>query len=476
MIGRGERALLVLTPAVAMAAVGLGLRIGAPSDRRAAVVWGAPVSRAGTGLAWQVQTFDEVRGTREAVAIAEVDVTARSGGHDVRWVGKTNDDGTAEMLLAAPSPLGLHLDVRAGPTLLASGDALPPPSFSQSPRPAAWARFARRDGPVLLDVAFLGQRVASGFPATIWVRATDAANLVALASARIEADAQPGLALEANDPATDSRGWARLVATPTGYGVPLTLHARALDGRSGLWSGALFVSPGAAQIVTRDRYAVGEEPIFDVVVPSMREFAYVEIDDRWGRVWGGALSLATPAREMPRGIARPPRLSPGLYWAVASGDPGGAAQLGPGTIVRPFFVAESDEAAIASAPDDECSVPRDPREMSRALGVCLALAAVSPVPRWKVLDGFAAQRSSDERNRGAGLAVAVGAILVAMVLEATLLGRVAQTARARLRALAPDPSDGTEVGAKPRAGRFAIPLLVALLGFALLVAFLLRLA
>jgi hypothetical protein len=45
----GERLLLLATPVVAMAAVALGLRVGAGGGMRAAVVYGAPESGAGTG-------------------------------------------------------------------------------------------------------------------------------------------------------------------------------------------------------------------------------------------------------------------------------------------------------------------------------------------------------------------------------------------------------------------------------------------
>jgi hypothetical protein len=258
-----------------------------------------------------------------------------------------------------------------------------------------------------------------------------------------------------------------------GYGVALLLHAHGPDGKTGDWAGALFVSPGAAQIVARDRYAPEEQPLLDVVVPNVRRIAYLEIDDARGRAWGAALPLETSDGAMPRAGVRAPKLAPGLYWAVASSDPTGAAQLGPGSIARPFFVAESDEAALAFGTDAECSPPRDPREVHRVLGVCLALAGATAIPRWTALDGFAEKRSRDARRRARGLSIALGAIAVAMLLETLLLLRAAHGARVRL--LASTSEEREALGAPGgRAGNVGIALLVALLGFALLAAFLAR--
>ncbi|HEX3344763.1 MAG TPA: hypothetical protein VHS09_09335, partial [Polyangiaceae bacterium] len=139
MSARFERLLLLAAPAAAMATVALGLRIGAGHAVRAAVVYGAPPSGAGTGLAWQVVAFDEERGYREPAPHLELDVLARAldvdapeGGREARWHGATSDDGAVEMLLPFASP-AVHLEVRAGRRLLAAGDAAPPPPMPRIP-------------------------------------------------------------------------------------------------------------------------------------------------------------------------------------------------------------------------------------------------------------------------------------------------------------------------------------------------------
>jgi hypothetical protein len=479
---RAERLLLLLAPAAAVATVALGLRVGAGSAVRAAVVYGAPASAAGTGLAWQVVAFDEDRGIREPSPGLALDVVARSGGREARWHGVTGEDGAAELLLplaepaASTSPPDLHLEVYAGSTLLAAGDAAIPSALARIAPGSSWARFSRREGAVVLDVAVLGQRVATGFPASLWVRATDASSHAALAGVDVEAERDSSFQPAASHVTTDARGWAHVVATPVGHAVGVVLHAKAADGRTGEWAGGLYISPGAPQLLVDERVPPGQGVVIDLVVPTVRTTAYVEVDDARGRAWAAVVPVRGPAGEMPRATILAPALAPGLYWAVAADDPAGASELGPGTIARPFFVAADDGAALAMGTDAQtCAPPGDPRDAARVRGVCLALAAATPVPRWTAVDGLVMQHARDAQKRAHGLAIGLVAILVAVLLETVLLLRAAAISRARLRAAA------SEEGAPPgrlvgRAGAVALALLVALMGFALLAAFLARVA
>jgi hypothetical protein len=456
-----------------MATVALGLRIGAGSAVRAAMVYGAPESGARTGLAWQVVAFDEDHGIREPAPRLELDVAARRGGREASWHGVTGEDGAAEMLLPVGSD-GVHLEVRTGSALLAEGDAATPVALAREPPGSSWARFSRREGAIVLDVAVLGQRVATGFPAHLWVRATDAATHATLPGVDVEPERDASFVPAAAHATTDARGWAHVVATPVGHAVGVVLHARAADGRTGMWAGGLFVSPGAVELALDERVPPGAEPVIDVVVPTLRTTAYVEIDDARGRAWAAAVPVTGASGEMAHATVRAPALAPGLYWAVEAGDPAGGAALGPGTIARPFFVAASDAAALAMGTDSQgCAPPVDPRDAPRAVSVCLALAAATPVLRWTALDGFAMQHARDAEKRSRGLAVALGAIMLAIVLEAVLLLRASAASRARLRAATSDegPGAGRLVG---RAWTVVIGLLVALMGFALLAAFVAR--
>jgi hypothetical protein len=474
MSGRTPPLLMVLTPVVALAAVGLGLRLGAGDAVRAAVVTGAPASGAGTGLAWQLMVFDEDRGVREPVALPAIDVVATAGGTTVRWHGATNEDGAAELILALPEG-PMSVTVSAGSKVLARGDAVVPASIDRAAAGTAWARFARREGDVVLDVAVLGQRAASGFPASIWVRASDAMG-APLPDVTIEPDHDSSFTPAQPTSTTDPRGWAHITATPLGYSVPLVLHAKGKDGKTGNWAGGLFVSPGASEIVAKDLYAPQESPSLDVAVPTVRTSAYVEIDDGKGRVWASATPLEASMAATPRTTVVAPKLAPGLYWAVAADDPTGASKLGPGTMVRPFFVAASPEAALAFGTDAAtCAAPGDVRLGPRVVSQCLALVAPAPVPRWTAVDGFAFQRQRDALARARGMGIAMGAIFLAIVLETVLLLRASVIARAHLKAAerTEEAGDARLVG---RGWSVAVWVLLGMLGFALLGAFLMRLA
>jgi hypothetical protein len=475
MTSRGERLLLVTAPLAAVLVVALGMQLGARSGRlRAAVVYGAPASAAGTGLAWQVVAFEEGTVGREPAAGANLEVSARVGEESSRWRGTTSEDGAAEALLSLSSAEDAWLEVREGDAVLARGQVNTPARMDRRAPGPVWMPFARREGAIALDVAVLGQRVMPGFPAALWIRATNATTHAPVAGAEITPASDPSLSPAPGSVRTDSRGWAELVATPVALAISLDLHARSADGLHGEWSGGLYVSPGGARVQTRLRWSPDEEPEIDVVAPIPRTTAYVEIDDARGRAWATVMPLVSGPTSS--GHARAPKLRPGLYWAVTSADPAGAAGLGPATSARPFFVASNDESAIAFGVDPtECAAPRDVREMQRALSSCLALAALTPVPRWTALEGFSMHRARDRERRDRALALAVGAIGIAAVLETVLLLRAAAISRARLLGES-DPEGGERAAARRRGGRLVIALLVALLGFALLAAFLMRLA
>jgi hypothetical protein len=202
------------------------------------------------------------------------------------------------------------------------------------------------------------------------------------------------------------------------------------------------------------------------------------VDDAHGRAWATTLNLAAGGAA-PGGVAHAPRLAPGLYWAIASSDPAGAARLGPGTVARPFFVAADDDAALAFGLDREtCTAARDVREEPRALSSCLAVAHASPIPRSPAIEGFSLLRARDAVRRARGLRIGVAAIAIAVLLEAVLLLRAAASSRAAGSMGADEPDGPSGVGsasvAPGRGWSVVVMLLLALLGFALLAALLVR--
>jgi hypothetical protein len=475
MASRIERALLWVTPAAAVTTVALGLRLGAGDTLLAAVVVAAASSKAETGLAWQLRTLRESEAGREPVALRSIRIRVSTRSAQASWEGATNDDGVAEPFLAVPALDPIHLEVWSGPTLLAAGDARPPPAAAVHAPPAlgpvtsAWARFARREGAVLLDVAVLGQRVAPGFPATVWVRATDSATGAPIQGASIVPTAEASFAPAVDTARTDARGWARVIATPIGHVVTMEVLGRAPDGREGQWTGGIYVSPGAAKLTAPARFSLDEAPQINLELSTVRMLEYVEIDDASGRVWAATVPLEADGGAARHAQIVAPQLPAGLYWIVSSGDPAGAAALGPGTAALPFFVARSDDDALRLEGDlAECAPPRDRGEVRRVLEICRALVAPTPVPRWTAVDGFPALYARRTAARTRGLVVALAGVGVGSLLEIVLLIRASRG----MPSFAVSP--GPQAAGRPFA--IALAILVALLGFVLLTAFLLRLA
>jgi hypothetical protein len=460
---RIERILLVATPAVAMATVAIGLHIGGRDGVRSAVVRGAPP--AGGSIAWQVVVFDEDNGVRQPVPGLPIDVEAHEGSASATWQGATNVDGVAEPVLKLPGKETVSLVIRADKATLAQGDVAPgaqapgesagPAAATPASSRAAWLRYARREGSIALDVALMGERAAPGFPAELWVRARDTSSHAPLAGVTVTLNSDTSLSSASNAAATtDSRGWTRVVATPVGLAVNASLVARGKDGRAGTWTGGLYMSPGGPRVQVPSRVPPATPFAIEVITPTARNTEYIEIVDARGRAWATATSPTPRSDGTASAHADVTGLTPGLYWAVAASDPAGAAELGAGSVARPFFVADSDDAALLLGTDaGACSPSRDVREMAGAVGSCLALAALAPVPRPVVLDGFLQERELEHTARSRGLTVALGGLLIAAMLEAVLLLRAGAGSRRRTAVLAT---------------------LVGLLGLALLAAFIVR--
>jgi hypothetical protein len=455
-----------------MAAVALGLRLGAPETVRAAVVTGAPPASGSAAVFVEVAVFEEDHGMRAALSDRELTVVA-SGLAASQWSGRTNADGVAEVPLPIPSPRGLTLEVRLDGGVVARGPFAEEPVREAPDVPAEplWMPFARRSGGLVLDVAVVGQRVAPGFPSLLCVRATDAVTHLSVTDVEIETDDDESL-LEHPGAVRASSGWAVVRVVPVGLAVSLSLRARDSRGRTGEWLGGLFVRPGGAGVETRARWAPGDSPEVEVLAPASRSTLYLEVDDAKGRAWAATADRSTVSEG--RHVFHVPPLPSGLYWAWASTSPAGAG--GPWATVRPFFVATDQATALHLAPEEAaevCAPGSSARSRDDAtLWPCLALASAPPIARWVVLDGLGSMRDVARARRSVGLAVALGALVLCALLEGTLLWRAAALPRSTLEAISQDR--GARSARIARASTFALGLLVALLGFALLAAFLVR--
>jgi hypothetical protein len=170
-----------------------------------------------------------------------------------------------------------------------------------------------------------------------------------------------------------------------------------------------------------------------------------------------------------------PKLPPGLYWIAAAGDASGASALGPGSVARPFFVAKDAVSALGYGTEPSvCVAPGDVRDAPRVASVCLSLAAPTPLTRWVAVDGFGWKRERDAAQRARGVLIAGGAIVLAVLLETVLLLRMAAMARAQLKAAErSEEAGGSRLVVK--GWNVAAAILLAMMGFALLGAFLVRL-
>jgi len=480
-----ERWLLALTPAVGLATVALGLRLGAPSTVRAALVYAASKPLAAGQRAFSIFVFREDAGTREPVGRLPLEVDARTADEHTSWRGVTNEDGVAECVVPVGLPATVaDLTVLGGGEILARGVPVDRPPVD-APRPyAPWMSFVHREGDIDIDAVLVGERAAPGFPATLWVRTLDRASRHPLAHAKVELEGDASLTPPVSTALTDARGWASIVATPLGLALTVTLRARGRLGGGGDGAemtgesiGPVPMAPGAPRVETRPRWGAGEEPEIDLTEPVVWPSAYVEIDDARGRAWATTVEpgVGLPDGKAILGVHVPP-LAPGLYWAVASAAPFADAESETRSAYRAFFVAASDDAALALGTSVEaCTAALDRPDAARTLGPCLALSARSPIERWLALDGFAEPRARDRIARAKGLRIALSGLLVAALLEAAILLRGAARARVRWNEDGDGDSNRAARGmATARVWTVVVTVLVALLGFALLAAFLFR--
>jgi hypothetical protein len=480
---RLERGAIVVVPLVAVATMALGLRIGASPAVRAAVVYGAPPGAAEERLAWQILTIFDDRGVREAIPMNGVSVIATAKGKEARWEGATNADGVAEVALDLPA-VGpgelVHLKVVAEgeKTPLAEGFATWPAVMPDrhAPSERLFAHASKQDGDLWVEVAVYGQRLAPGFPSSVWVHVRDLATDRGVRGARLFAEPDPGLALERdpareNDPArdpsapiatADDAGWIHLAATAQIHVVALGLRAETPTGvvppKHGSWYGGLPVAPGGVHVPMPLAIPAGTPHGFQVFVSTVLPRVYAEIDDDVGRVDGAVLPVSSGDFGAHASFDVP-ALKPGTYWLVTSGEPHGGETLTGSAIAHPFEVED----------------PQDPDEAARATSRGSRLATLAPpsFTRFVALDGLPGKRHADGGRHRRGLFLAFGSLFVAAALEALLILRGVERARREIaRVAAMLDEDQSRLERRFSATSVIIGLLLALLGFALLAALL----
>lgn len=435
-----SRVALTVIPAVTVAVVAIGLRLGAGESVRGAIVYAAPRGANATSWLWQVRTFGEYWGARETISVG-LRAVAEAGGKRVEARAHTNDDGVAELDFATDArPERLELRADDTDEILASGAVRWEETSWKNDAGETWVKPTSRHGPIELAVAAPGARLVAGFLGTLVV------NVDGAPATEVEVTAD-GDALDVATakltPCPSGRG--ALTVTPIMHVAALTLHAKAKDGRTGDWYGPVPVAHGGMQLGSLD-----VSDATTITSPGNAHRAYWEIDDDAGRVRAGIVDLAGDDLD-PRPHARLSfaGLPEGDYWAVVSPDPTGAENIEDAAIARRVHVGKD------------------------ALPPCVALDRLARsargFPRWIAIDGMVGKHVALGRRRGRGRSVALLGIFSGGLVELLLVLRAARASKRDLERL---ERGGADAKVQPRFGalEIAIAIGIAMLGFALLAA------
>ncbi len=440
---------------MSIATVALGLRMGAGDPMRAAIVVGAGVPRSPGGTAWQLRTQEDDGFTRTAISIpATVKLTSRS--HTVDLDLQTNLDGVAELpfkIEGFATGDAVHIDVRdKSGAVLAQGDAAWPKEILHASVASDVAlRAARAEGDVKMSVAVFGGALAPGQAGRVFVHAQTGA-------LGVNVDASPDLGLEIASPYHASTlatcphdGFIEVIARGLSGGV--TLRAKDSEEKSGDWYGALPVVPGAMYLVAPSFSPAGPVPV-SITSAGARTMAYVEVDDDLGR----ESALTVPlAGEPPHADVTLDVRTPGKNLIVVSGDSTGAEAMSGATRAFPIWITRANETSV-------------PCEM------VLAKSAAYAFPRFIALDGFVEKRAARHERRKKGRMLAFIGLALGSLLETLLLLRAARDGKRELEKVQNAIIAEGNVSSVSSTRRWGLLdalaiLVVSLLGFALLFAF-----
>ena len=455
-----NRALAMLvTPALSFATLALGLGIGASGETTAAIVEGAAPGANHAGIAWQARVYRDDRGVREVVPNLRVHVHAKYKDQERTADVRTTPDGAAEIDfdfpgIAAGDEIAIELTSENGSTTLAAGSArVPDPkptSISAGMLPAL-----RKKGPAALEVAVEGGALPVDLWTNLWVRATNGGKAIARdtmvqldAMDDLEVDTSTKRASEIAPKDAPREDWSPICGN--GWALfPVRAHATNLQARFHLgdaeWVGVLPTRLGATVAREIDRDPKTGARILEVTRAASQEAnVYVEIDDDVGRIWSATPTLKVDADGFARAKLPLPDVDMKSAWATGGSEPDGAELITGGTTSNPLWLVPT-----APAP---CIDDRNP-------------AAFHPIgfPRTAVLDGFLAARTRTAARRKKGMSIAIGALVVGAIVETLIVLRGAL--RGRNAATAPWITG--------KMGTFVIGVGLAILGFAMLGAFVL---
>jgi hypothetical protein len=430
MSPRVEKLVALAVPFIALGTVATALRLGGSSRIEGARVY---VGRPGVGypgVALQLVTVTEEGGVPEIDKGVHVDVVATAHGEEARWQGVSNSEGVAEAWLDLPHSRAderLQVKVTSGAgAVLAEGAVDFAPAGDKSEGAAEALPAAHRAGDLKTDVYILGGRLVAGSTSTVLLHVEDTKTHAAVRRATVETTPEPGLIVQRAPPPTNEDGWTSAEVEPSFLvaGWTLTVHPPAGNEPASTWYGSLPISVGATH--ARLPFAIAADTPFPLTLdlPPASTPVYLEVDDADGR------DFATPleAGADNQAHATLPPLHAGLYWLVTSSSPRGVETMTGSTLARPFRATPSaDEDPLVSSAK---LVTRKPPHWTRHMA----------------LDGLALPRAHLVTQRRRALAIALGALVLAMMAEGVLIGRAASRSRARVRAVSKEAGVTMDVG------------------------------
>lgn len=437
------------TPALTVLGVALGLRAGAVGTVHFARIYAAPPH--GASHAWQLVTVRDDGGSPRTERVDKLLFAAKRGDREVTVRATSNDDGVAEIAFELPGDGEVQVAVtdETAHRPLARGMVRVPPRWHVQRR--APPRATLEEGDVRFDVRLPTGALVPSLSTPVWVRGERANEPL---RAPIDVETEAGLDALAPRVIPCDDGWAEISLRPTSLG-------RAVSFRSGAsrWYGALPLALGAIDVSLPLRLDPQKPGVAAVTAPPSAERAYVEVDSEQGRAFATVVVL-TEAGEFARGTVAVPPLEAGAYWVVASTDPRGAERLDGAVLARPFVVA--------AAPNVARCLPVEP----------LPAAAMQGFARSLAIDGSRGLRAVADARRRRGFAVAIASVVAGALLETLLLLRAVVATHAGIvaveQAIAEQSAARTHALLRPQVWTTLVALAVALLGFALLLAFLLQ--
>jgi hypothetical protein len=458
--------IMVTAPLASLMTLALGLRIGAESGVHAAMVSVSPKSTKTTRGWVRVVAYYDESNVKETVELNDLVVVVRVRGAETKWAGATNFDGIVDVPVELPADLrddeSIQVTVRrtTEPYPLADGRvsaALFAPDKSAEPPRVRAVRPTKREGAIALDLSIPDVRLSAEASTRAFVKmridgSPPKAPKITLAP-------EGGIDATLVNTCPDGVAELALVATfqITGLGVKVKDGEPGSE-KTGDWFGALPIAMGAPRVHLPTSEPAGKPFDVDVVASNARSGVYVVVDDAEGRVYSDFQPIKVTQSGAQRATFHVPALPEGLYFMTASGDPKAIEALDSSAVAHPFVVRK--EAPDACALYDAL------------------LPQMAPTKRTDVLDGLYVRRQGDRAKKRRGLFLALFSLAVAAVLEIVLLVSASRDARADLASQMKDVLDEEDAKAidldsqqKKAVPRLLVAVLIALLGFTLIGAF-----